>query len=36
VDSWLERYRGLWEGSFDKMESYLHELTKGNPDDPKN
>ena len=28
VDAWLERYRALWEGSFDKMESYLAHLTK--------
>jgi DNA-binding transcriptional ArsR family regulator len=31
VDSWLERYRHFWEGSFDKMENYLNELTKGDP-----
>lgn len=36
VDNWLERYRRLWEGSFDKMETYLHELTKGRPNDAKN
>jgi DNA-binding transcriptional ArsR family regulator len=29
VDGWLERYRRLWEGSFDNMEAYLAELTKG-------
>jgi DNA-binding transcriptional ArsR family regulator len=26
VDSWLERYRRHWEGSFDKMEELLQEL----------
>jgi len=31
VDSFLARYRGFWEGSFDKMDSYLNELTKGDP-----
>ena len=36
VDDWLESYRRLWEGSFDKMESYLHELTSGNPNGAKN
>ena len=29
VDGWLDRYRKLWEGSFDKMDAYLAELTKG-------
>ncbi len=28
VDSWLERYRQLWDGSFDKMDGYLAELVK--------
>jgi hypothetical protein len=36
VDSWLERYRHFWEGSFNKMESYLNEITSGKPDDAKN
>jgi DNA-binding transcriptional ArsR family regulator len=27
VDGWLDRYRRLWEGSFDKMDAYLGELT---------
>jgi len=27
VDGWLEKYRRLWEGSFDKMDAYLDELT---------
>jgi DNA-binding transcriptional ArsR family regulator len=26
VDSWLEHYRRFWEGSFDRLEAYLHEL----------
>jgi DNA-binding transcriptional ArsR family regulator len=26
---WLEFYRRFWEGSFDKMDAYLAELTKG-------
>ncbi|GLS28558.1 transcriptional regulator, ArsR family [Mesorhizobium albiziae] len=29
VDGWLQRYRKLWEQSFDKMDAYLAELTKG-------
>jgi DNA-binding transcriptional ArsR family regulator len=28
VDGWLERYRPLWEGSFDNMDAYLDELQK--------
>jgi DNA-binding transcriptional ArsR family regulator len=27
VDDWLEKYRKLWEGSFDRMEAYLNEIT---------
>ena len=33
---WLEHYRRFWEGSFDKMDAYLAELTKGDPDGRKN
>lgn len=33
VDEWLSQYRRFWEGSFDKMDAYLTELTKGNPDE---
>jgi DNA-binding transcriptional ArsR family regulator len=29
VDGWLTRYRRFWEGSFDKMDSYLAQITKG-------
>lgn len=39
VDVWLAPYRRFWEGSFDKMDAYLvelAELTKGNPDGPRN
>ena len=36
VADWLETYRRFWEGSFDKMEAYLAELTKGETDGPKN
>lgn len=32
VDGWLERYRRFWEGSFDKMDAYLKEITKGGSD----
>jgi DNA-binding transcriptional ArsR family regulator len=26
VDDWLERYRQLWEGRFDRLDDYLREL----------
>src|SRR6187399_1538368 len=29
VAGWLEFYRRFWDGSFDKMDAYLAELTKG-------
>ena len=27
VDGWLEKYRRLWEGSFDRMDAYLKEIS---------
>ncbi|MDB5524699.1 MAG: Transcriptional regulator, ArsR family [Rhizobium sp.] len=36
VDSWLDQYRTLWEGTFDKMDAYLQDLQKGDPNDRKN
>src|SRR5699024_1619051 len=36
VAEWLAHYRRFWEGSFDKMDAYLAELTKGKPDGRKN
>jgi DNA-binding transcriptional ArsR family regulator len=35
VAGWVEPYRQFWEGSFDKMEAYLSDLQKGNPDGRK-
>ena len=32
VDGWLARYRAFWEGGFDKMETYLAEVAKGQRD----
>ncbi len=29
---WLERYRRFWDDSFDRMDAYLNELTKGEDD----
>ncbi|TYC49746.1 helix-turn-helix transcriptional regulator [Rhodobacterales bacterium] len=31
VDDWLTRYRRFWEGSFDRMEAYLSDLTTADP-----
>jgi DNA-binding transcriptional ArsR family regulator len=36
VAGWVETYRRFWEGSFDRMEAYLADLTKGDPDGRKN
>src|SRR3984893_4255799 len=33
VDGWLGRYRLFWLGSFDRMDSYLTELTRGSRND---
>jgi DNA-binding transcriptional ArsR family regulator len=35
LDGWVESYRKLWHKSFDRMDAYLAELQKGNPDGPK-
>jgi DNA-binding transcriptional ArsR family regulator len=32
VAGWVEHYRRFWERSFDRMDSYLAELQKGDPD----
>jgi DNA-binding transcriptional ArsR family regulator len=32
VAGWVERYRRLWEKSFDRMDAYLAEIQKGSPD----
>jgi DNA-binding transcriptional ArsR family regulator len=29
---WVERYRKFWDKSFDRMDAYLAELQRGNPD----
>lgn len=33
---WLESYRRFWDQSFDRLDAYLKELQKGNPDEPRN
>lgn len=32
VSGWVEHYRRFWEGGFDRMDDYLKQLTKGDPD----
>ena len=32
VAGWLETYRRFWEASFDRLDDYLNDLQKGNPD----
>ena len=29
---WIDHYRSHWEASFDRLDDYLHDLQKGNPD----
>jgi DNA-binding transcriptional ArsR family regulator len=36
VEGWLEHYRRFWTEGFDKMEAYLTDLTKGDPNGRKN
>ncbi|GGA53985.1 ArsR/SmtB family transcription factor [Pelagibacterium lentulum] len=33
---WLETYRRFWDGSFDRMDDYLKEIQKGDPNGPRN
>ena len=35
VDGWVERYRRLWDKSFDRMDAYLADIQKGAPDAKK-
>lgn len=32
VAGWVERYRRHWQSEFDRMDAYLAELQKGDPD----
>ena len=36
VAGWLEDYRKFWEASLDRLEDYLAELQKGDPDGSRN
>jgi DNA-binding transcriptional ArsR family regulator len=33
IADWVERYRHFWEGSFDRLDSYLHELQRNEKSD---
>ena len=33
VHGWVERYRGFWEGSFDRLDEHLREIMKGDRDE---
>jgi DNA-binding transcriptional ArsR family regulator len=33
---WLEAYRPFWDASFDRLDAYLKELQKGDPNEPRN
>jgi len=35
MDGWVERYRKLWQRSFDRMDAFLAEIQKGDPNGPK-
>lgn len=36
VDQWLQDYRQLWQGRFDRMDDYLRALQKGENSGPGN
>ncbi len=35
IAGWLETYSRFWEGSFDRLDTYLKDLQKGDPDAPR-
>lgn len=36
INSWLDSYRRFWEEKFDRLDVYLQELQKGDPEAEKN
>ncbi len=36
VAGWIEGYRRFWTESLDRLETYLEDLQRGDPDAPKN
>jgi DNA-binding transcriptional ArsR family regulator len=36
IAGWLDAYRRFWESGFDRLDAYLKELQKGDPDAPSN
>ncbi|QFI68829.1 ArsR/SmtB family transcription factor [Sinorhizobium alkalisoli] len=33
IANWVERYRHFWDGSFDRLDDYLHELQRNEKSD---
>lgn len=36
VFDWLEHYRRFWDKSFDRLDAYLKQIQKGDPNGPRN
>lgn len=36
VFDWLEHYRRFWDTSFDRLDAYLKQIQKGDPNGPRN
>lgn len=36
VAGWVETYRAHWDKRFDRMDAYLTQLQKGDPNGPRN
>ena len=36
VFDWLEHYRRFWDNSFDRLDAYLKQIQKGDPNGPRN
>jgi DNA-binding transcriptional ArsR family regulator len=36
IAGWLDAYRRFWESGFERLDAYLKELQKGDPDAPSN
>ncbi len=36
IDHWLGSYRRFWDESFDKLDAYIHQITKGDSGDRNN
>lgn len=36
VAEWLEHYRRFWDQNFDRLDTYLNKIQKGDPNGPRN